>query len=291
MKRFKWKSRWSYHHPIDSNKKNFLLSSFSLSVCVLRARVWVCCECLCRRCRCRCRCVLHIAQCFVWTLNTNTVLKRSKNKFNLTDKHTSTVIAQPATNAATITERTKKFASHSTAALGWVKRERGGVCVRERELYLKLCVVPPPASPPTARFVRIAIVCFARSKLRARVEKSTCYIFFFSFGFRVSHTYTNARTTHKCATYSWVREPAFFFCVWRILASEALLRAVCHQAVSKCERNSKCQKVSTDNNNNNSTAAAQHQYYCNQRGTKRERATKSEHVMLTLLWVRRVAVA
>lgn len=140
MKRFKWKSRWSYHHPIDSNKKNFLLSSFSLSVCVLRARVWVCCECLCRRCRCRCRCVLHIAQCFVWTLNTNTVLKRSKNKFNLTDKHTSTVIAQPTTNAATITERTKKFASHSIAALGWVKRERGGVCVRERERVISQIV-------------------------------------------------------------------------------------------------------------------------------------------------------
>lgn len=139
MKRFKWKSRWSYHHPIDSNKKNFLLSSFSLSVCVLRARVWVCCECLCRRCRCRCRCVLHIAQCFVWTLNTNTVLKRSKNKINLTDKHTSTVIAQPTTNAATITERTKKFASHSTAALGWVKRERGGVCERERVISQIVC--------------------------------------------------------------------------------------------------------------------------------------------------------
>lgn len=290
MKRFKWKSRWSYHHPIDSNKKNFLLSSFSLSVCVLRARVWVCCECLCRRCRCRCRCVLHIAQCFVWTLNTNTVLKRGKNKFNLTDKHTSTVIAQPTTNAATITERTKKFASHSTAALGWAKRERGGVCVRERESYISNCVLCLLLlrRPRLASFVLQLCVLLGASC--ALVLKNQLATFFSSRSVFVYHTHTRARTTHKCATYSWVREPAFFFCVLRILASEALLRAVCHQAVSKCERNSKCQKVSTDNNNNN-TAAAQHQYYCNQRGTKRERATKSEHVMLTLLWVRRVAVA
>lgn len=86
------------------------------------------------------------------------------------------------------------------------------MCVRERELYLKLCVVPPPASPPTARFVRIAIVCFARSKLRARVEKSTCYIFFFSFGFRISRTHTHAQHTsvRRIREYVSLR---FFLCV------------------------------------------------------------------------------
>lgn len=211
MKRFKWKSRWSYHHPIDSNKKNFLLSSFSLSVCVLRARVWVCCECLCRCCRCRCRCVLHIAQCFVWTLNTNTVLKRSKNKFNLTDKHTSTVIAQPTTNAATITERTNLQAI--LLLLLAELREREGECMweRERESYISNCVLCLLLlrRPRLASFVLQLCVLLGASC--ALVLKNQLATFFSSRSVFVYHTHTH---THKCATYSWVREPAFFFVCW-----------------------------------------------------------------------------
>lgn len=291
MKRFKWKSRWSYHHPIDSNKKNFLLSSFSLSVCVLRARVWVCCECLCRRCRCRCRCVLHIAQCFVWTLNTNTVLKRSKNKFNLTDKHTSTVIAQPTTDAATITERTKKFASHSTAALGWVKRERGGVCERERESYISNCVLCLLLlrRPRLASFVLQLCVLLGASC--ALVLKNQLATFFSSRSVFVYHAHTHAHAQHTCVRR--IREYVslrFFFVCWEfsLLRRFSVLCAT-KQSVSASEtasarKSAPTTTITQQQRNTNTTATREGQ-------RERERATKSEHVMLTLLWVRRVAVA
>lgn len=163
--------------------------------------------------------------------------------------------------------------------------------MRERESYISNCVLCLLLlrRPRLASFVLQLCVLLGASC--ALVSKNQLATFFSSRSVFVYHTHTHAQHTsvRRIREYVSLR---FFFCVLRILASEALLRAVCHQAVSKCERNSKCQKVSTDNNNNNNnTAAAQHQYYCNQRGTKRERATKSEHVMLTLLWVRRVAVA
>lgn len=99
-------------------------------------------------------------------------------------------------------------------------------------------------------------LCLARSKLRARVETSTCYIFFISFGFRILKKKKSVHHTHMYDVlcfllYSCVRESVRFFFL-RILAAEALLRTA--TSVSASERASN-QKVSTDSSNNNT---AQH---------------------------------